>query len=652
MLSVIQGMALGKQLRLSFSLLIILLVVVSLSGYYGLNSAQSGFTKYRGLALETNLSGRMQANLLYARIGVIKYLSDSSPSILKEYDERMDKLDSFFDTADTKVTDPDRRRILAKSRDLLKQYDNAFKDVQGLIAQRHEVVNNRLNPEGKDIRLQFTRLLDKLNDMNHSQELYAIAKAEEFLLLGRLYVVKYLVTNSETDKKRAELELKQNLLAIIDEDISKFPEITAELNGIKGSVKSYLSAFDNITQIISARNDIITQKLNPIGAQVADNLENLKLGVKSKQDEIGPEVKNTTEFLLSVVTVISVIAVICGLVLAATLPIVIRRPIGGEPLEIAAVAERIANGDFTQQFDGKSEATGIYASMAAMSNNLSMAISGVVSTGHRLTEQAQLSSTIAGETQDVVSQQKDRSAQIATALNEMAYSIQEVVKLSGSSASSANEAKVSAEGGLSLIEQMVAAIERLSSTIENAMQDIKTLAQSSQDIGAVVEVIGNISEQTNLLALNAAIEAARAGEQGRGFAVVADEVRSLAKRTQDSTTEIQTMIESLQSGTNKAVASMNESSSEALNTVQLSSETKESLDKILGKISVINDMNNQVAVAINEQSTVCEDINQNITFLTDSAELSEQTSNQSAEASKELKDLAGQLQEIAGKFKV
>ncbi|MBE0370922.1 methyl-accepting chemotaxis protein [Pseudoalteromonas aurantia] len=652
MLGMIEGMALGKQLRLSFSLLIILLVVVSVSGYYGLSSAQSGFTSYRSLALETNLSGRMQANLLYARIGVIKYLSDSSPAIVKQYDERMDKLQGFFLEAKTKVTDRQRRQILEKSSDLLTEYDRAFKEVQGLISQRHNVVNNELNPQGKDIREQFTRLLDKLNNEQRSQELYAIAKAEEFLLLGRLYVVKYLVTNSDTDRNRAESELKEKLMRALDGTVSQYPEISPELAQIKSSVKSYLASFDKVTRIISTRNGLISAKLNPIGAEIAEQLEELKLGVKAKQDEIGPKVKGTTEFLLSLVSIISVIAVIGGIFLAIVLPRVIRKPIGGEPLEIAAVAECIANGDFTQKFDGKSESTGIYASMAAMSDNLSMAISGVVSTGHRLTEQAQLSAMIAGETQDVVSQQKDRSAQIATALNEMAYSIQEVVKLSSSSASSANDAKVSAEGGLSLIEQMVSAIERLSSTIENAMQDIKTLAQSSQNIGAVVEVIGNISEQTNLLALNAAIEAARAGEQGRGFAVVADEVRSLAKRTQDSTTEIQTMIESLQSGTNKAVASMNESSSEALNTVELSSETKESLDKILGKISVINDMNNQVAVAINEQSTVCEDINQNITFLTDSAELSEQTSNKSAAASEELKGLADQLQDIAGNFKV
>jgi methyl-accepting chemotaxis protein len=340
------------------------------------------------------------------------------------------------------------------------------------------------------------------------------------------------------------------------------------------------------------------------------------------------------------------------LVLTFTLPNVIRRPIGGEPKEIAGIARKIASGDFTQQFHNSEDATGIYASMATMSKDLSTTIAGVVGTGSQLTERANYSADMASQTQDIVLNQKDRTSQIATAINEMAYSIQEVVTLSSRSAESANDAKSTAENGLTLIEQMVSAIERLSGIIENAMQDIRSLEQSSQNIGAVVEVIGNISEQTNLLALNAAIEAARAGEQGRGFAVVADEVRNLAKRTQDSTNEIQVMIESIQTGTDKAVSSMDESTQEAVKTVELSSETKMALEEILHRISTINDLNGQVAVAINEQSTVCENVNQNITFITESAEQSESSAMGSAQASQDLKELSLQLSEMVSKFKV
>lgn len=355
MLHAIQGMALGKQLRWSFSLLIILLIVVSISGYYGLSSAQSGFTSYRGLALETNLSGRMQANLLYARIGVVKYLSDDNPDILNQYNKRMDKLWGFFETANDNVSDPQRRKTLQKSKDLLQQYDNAFTEVQRLIAKRHDVVNNQLNPEGKGIRIEFTNLLDELNEQNKVEQLYKVAKAEEFLLLGRLYVVKYLVTNSDLDKERADKELKQNLRQALEQAVRSYPSIRVQLESINASLDIYLSAFDSVTEIISDRNAIITGKLNPIGAEVADNLEGMKLGVKAKQDEIGPEVKSTTEFLLSVVSIISIIAVITGGLLAVVLPKLIRKPIGGEPLEIANVAQRIANGDFTQQFGNSVE---------------------------------------------------------------------------------------------------------------------------------------------------------------------------------------------------------------------------------------------------------------------------------------------------------
>ncbi|MBE0364207.1 hypothetical protein PULV_a1795 [Pseudoalteromonas ulvae UL12] len=218
----------------------------------------------------------------------------------------------------------------------------------------------------------------------------------------------------------------------------------------------------------------------------------------------------------------------------------------------------------------------------------------------------------------------------------MAYSIQEVVKLSTNSAESANEAKTTADNGLQLIDKTVSVNNHLAETIERAMSDMNDLAQSSDSIGAVVEVIRKISEQTNLLALNAAIEAARAGEQGRGFSVVADEVRSLAQRTQESTNEIQTMIEALQTGSQAAVSSMSSSSQEARNSVQLSADTRDALTQILAMISSINDMNNQVAVAVEEQSSVCEDINQNITGIAQASETSAQSAQQAAQSSERM----------------
>ena len=331
---------------------------------------------------------------------------------------------------------------------------------------------------------------------------------------------------------------------------------------------------------------------------------------------------------------------------------VILPNIGGEPSEIAAITAKIAKGDLSQEFQNNSGSTGIFKSITSMSQSLKAVVLRIIGNGDEIKDAALNASEVARSTNEAVNIQRERTAQIATAINQMAYSIQEVVKLSTNSAESANEAKTTADNGLQLIDKTVSANNHLAETIERAMSDMNDLAQSSDSIGAVVEVIRKISEQTNLLALNAAIEAARAGEQGRGFSVVADEVRSLAQRTQESTNEIQTMIEALQTGTQAAVSSMSSSSQEARNSVQLSADTRDALIQILAMISSINDMNNQVAVAVEEQSSVCEDINQNITGIAQASETSAQSAQQAAQSSERMAELANELALIAQEFKI
>ncbi|MGH8355239.1 MAG: methyl-accepting chemotaxis protein [Pseudomonas sp.] len=271
-------------------------------------------------------------------------------------------------------------------------------------------------------------------------------------------------------------------------------------------------------------------------------------------------------------------------------------------------------------------------------------VSNVVHSSTQLSVSAsQLTSTTTA-TQHNLKQQELHTAEVATAMTEMAATVQEVARHSTQTAEAAQRADQAANSGQLLVGQMVDSINELSRDIGAAATVVQTLAQDSADIGSILDVIRGIADQTNLLALNAAIEAARAGEQGRGFAVVADEVRSLAKRTQDSTMEIQGMIERLQTGAQKAATAMSQSRTQAQAGASQAAEAGQALETITSANREISEMAIQIASAAEQQAAVAQDISQRIEMIRDLASGNAEGSNEVTAASHSLADLAERLQ--------
>ena len=242
--------------------------------------------------------------------------------------------------------------------------------------------------------------------------------------------------------------------------------------------------------------------------------------------------------------------------------------------------------------------------------------------------------------------------QVATAINQMTATVQEVAQNTSAAANAAINADDEATKGQGIVNQMMSSISTLESKVTNASQVVSDLEKDSQNIGTVLDVIKSIAEQTNLLALNAAIEAARAGEQGRGFAVVADEVRTLASRTQQSTSEIEEMITRLQSGSQNAVQAMEEGRQQTEKTVEQTSEVSQSLNGIVQAVGVIKNMNQQVATAGEQQNSVANEISQSISHISMGAQSSSEAADVTANASSLLANLGQQLQEQTRYFKV
>lgn len=270
---------------------------------------------------------------------------------------------------------------------------------------------------------------------------------------------------------------------------------------------------------------------------------------------------------------------------------------------------------------------------------------------NQLAAAAEQTAAVTSETNRGVLRQQSETEQVATAMNEMAATANEVANSAASAAEAARRATDEAANGKAVMTRIIDTVEGLAEEIGQSAGVIHQLEKDAAQVGVVLEVIRGIAEQTNLLALNAAIEAARAGEQGRGFAVVADEVRTLASRTQQSTAEIQGIIEQLQIRATDAVRVMEASRGQARVSVEEVVQAGDALDAITRSVGAINDLNAQIAAAAEEQSAVAEEINRNIVTISQVADQTSQGAQQTASASEQLARLAEQLQSMAGEFR-
>jgi len=356
--------------------------------------------------------------------------------------------------------------------------------------------------------------------------------------------------------------------------------------------------------------------------------------------------QTTFTLITTVVAVGALLSIILAYITITGIGLGVRR--------IEEAASRLAGGDLNVEVDyqGKDELGHIATAFNTMATSFRQTVNEIKDSITRLAAAAEETSVVTAQTNAGISQQQTETSQVATAVNEMNATVHEVARNAVDAAAAAKDADDSFTAGKKVVDTIIEAIGALATEVDQAAKVIHDLEQESDSIGSVLDVIKGIAEQTNLLALNAAIEAARAGEQGRGFAVVADEVRTLAGRTQESTKEIEEMITRLQSGAGKAVQVMETGKEKTRIGVEHASAAGEALQTINEAVARITSMNTQIASAAEEQSAVTEEINRSIVSINSVAEQSAAGAQQTAQASDDLAKLAEQLKGLVERFKV
>jgi methyl-accepting chemotaxis protein len=640
------NLAVGKKLLIGFGLVLLLTAAMTGSGFLAVQAVLQGHAQVGQLA-------QVNQEILQARRLERSFAIELSPQSAERVRASLTQVQGMLERLTQGAAAMEGTRLQTMQQavaEYLKQFDNyveqqdrareARQDMRNAATEardQFEVIELDMYDAVRELRLQG----DKLRGSDPLTLAETASGLSKRMLDLRGHESLYIIDGSaealeEWEYVSEDLQTVARSLMIWLDDEQKAAIETA-LQALTLYQRSFLYYQQLREQNLATENAMIER-----ARSVVDLAEAAQAGAEQAMLDDS----RRSLVLLGLMGAAAVVLGLCAALLITRLIVVpLRQSVG--------FAQRIAAGDLSQDIpqQRRDEVGQLFAAMQDMTLSLRNLVGRIGGGVGQIAAAAEQLSAITAQTSAGVQTQKLETEQTATAMHQMAATVQEVAQNAEQASLAARDADREAQQGNRVVQQAVDQIDGLASEVEQSAEAIAALNQESARIGSVLEVIRNVAEQTNLLALNAAIEAARAGEQGRGFAVVADEVRALAKRAQDRTKEIESLIAGLQRMAKGAVEQMDSSRELTRRTVELAGEAGDALGRITQAVSTIEQMNQQIAAAAEEQSAVAEAINESVTRVRDIGEQSATASEQTAASSAELARLGVELQELVRQFR-
>lgn len=632
------------KLILGFSIALILMVLLAVSNNINLNKVvlQSD-NIYEAGQIASYAQALDEASL--------EYQLAADPAWIESYSNNASSIQSATKRIAEALVITNNRKLMTEIADLASSHQQSFALLVDSENEQETAVTELFSKRGQIFPLAQT-LQQELNGLRGQPILHdnfatamraqnateLLTSLNEMFFLARVYLMNMSSDNLESLDQAAAL-IQQPLNALRSSVSST--QRTA-LDSIAQGVNDYISLVHKITELEA----VLQQARNEQSSATQEMQAKLAL-VMDGQNSIRNQASATASMTGWIMTLVAIFAsILVGFYLT--------RQITGPLQNAVQIAEAIGQRDMTGTSveQRRDEFGTLLNALDLTRSNLRGALSEVNEITTHLAVASEELSVITGQTSSGVHNQRTETEQVATAMNEMTATVGEVAQNSEEAAAAANSADELARAGDNALQTALAEINKLTTEVHQSSAAIIQLNQDSESINTVLTVINGIAEQTNLLALNAAIEAARAGEAGRGFAVVADEVRALAHRTQESTAEIESLIANLQSGSGNAVQMMEVSARMADTALELTQQASERLTAITQTVSEIQAMNMQIATAAEEQSLVADEINRSVVNVNGIADQSAAAVEETSAASAELAQLGQALQGLVGRFKI
>ncbi|AVB12762.1 methyl-accepting chemotaxis protein [Pseudomonas amygdali] len=622
------------KLAIGFGLVLLMTLMISATGWFSNQALIDRGDRVTAIAQVNELT-------LQLRINRMSYEALYNAETAAQVRSTLDQLDAALQSARNLLRSPENLQLLDAQTQATRDYRQSFEDMSKAIETR-EASRSQMGENADKAVDQADRIEAGLLKADNILAFNGIVGVSKLIQQARFQVRGYTYSGRPDFEKDANKAIDDAVTGIntlagdISSDYSPMlQQAIAGLNGYRAAVGKYRDA--------QAASKAALEKMTTLGVSMLDTSNDLIIRQNKSRD--ADSAKSVT--MIAAATALA-------LVLSILAAWVITRQITTPLQETLEVVERVASGDLSRNLkvDRKDELGKLQATIQRMTVSLRELVGGIRDGVTQIASAAEELSAVTEQTSAGVNSQKVETDQVATAMHEMTATVQEVARNAEEASEAAVAADRQARDGERVVNEAIAQIERLASAVGNSSEAMGALKQESDKIGSVLDVIKSVAEQTNLLALNAAIEAARAGEAGRGFAVVADEVRSLAQRTQKSTEEIEALIAGLQSGTQQATTVMDSSRELSTSSVELTRRAGGSLESITKTVSAIQAMNQQIAAAAEEQSATAEEINRSIINVRDVSEQTSAASEETAASSVELARLGNHLQLLVSRFTV